>query len=101
MTATTIPSGLRVWLVQVRSASRHYRLASMNPDRLGLLHDVADAVAAAFRKVSDFGPSGGRDGQYALDLVADEAALAVLRRPGWGCCRRRAGSRPAVLPRSW
>lgn len=56
----------------------------MKPDRLGLLHDVADAVAAAFATVRDFGPSGLRDGQYALDVVADEAALGVLRRAGVG-----------------
>jgi len=28
----------------------------MNPDRSSLLHDVADAVAAAFAEVRDFGP---------------------------------------------
>lgn len=48
-------------------------------DRLGLLHRVADAVAEAFATVRDFGLSGGREGQYSLDLVADAAALAVLR----------------------
>jgi myo-inositol-1(or 4)-monophosphatase len=51
-------------------------------DRMGLLIDVAEAVAAVLGKVTDRGPSGGRSGQYALDLVADEAALAVLRRAG-------------------
>ena len=56
----------------------------MNPDRLSLLHDVADAVAAAFAEVRDFGPSGERDGQYALDVVANDAALRVLRRAGVG-----------------
>lgn len=56
----------------------------MNHDRLSLLHEVADAVAAAFAEVRDFGPSGVRDGQYALDVVANDAALAVLRRAGVG-----------------
>ena len=56
----------------------------MNPDRLSLLHEVADAVAAAFAEVRDFGPSGRRDGQYTLDVVANDAALAVLRRAGLG-----------------
>ncbi|MGB8862338.1 MAG: inositol monophosphatase family protein [Ilumatobacteraceae bacterium] len=56
----------------------------MNPDRLSLLHDVADAVAAAFAQVRDFGPSGHRDGQYALDVIANDAALGVLRRAGVG-----------------
>ena len=66
----------------------------MKPDRLALLHEVADAVAAAFAGVHDFGPSGGRDGQYALDLVADEAALAVLRRAGVGILSEESGFEP-------
>jgi len=56
----------------------------MNPDRLSLLHEVADAVAAAFADVQDFGPSGVRDGQYTLDVVANNAALRVLRAAGVG-----------------
>ena len=56
----------------------------MNPDRLSLLHEVADAVAAAFAEVHDFGPSGDREGQYTLDVVANDAALTVLRRAGVG-----------------
>lgn len=66
----------------------------MNPDRLALLHEVADAVATSFGSVRDFGPSGGRDGQYALDLVADEAALAVLRRAGVGILSEESGFEP-------
>jgi hypothetical protein len=68
----------------------------MITDRMGLLHDVADAVAAAMRTVTDWGPSGARIGQYALDVTADDAALAVLRTPGSVCCRRRADSIPAL-----
>jgi fructose-1,6-bisphosphatase/inositol monophosphatase family enzyme len=56
----------------------------MNPDRLALLHEVADAVAAAFAQVRDFGPSGRRDGQYTLDVVANDAALPLLRAAGLG-----------------
>ena len=63
----------------------------MNPDRLDLLHTVADTVAAAFAGVRDFGPSGHRDGQYALDVVADDAALAVLRRAGVGVLSEESG----------
>ena len=66
----------------------------VNPDRLSLLHEVADAVAAAFRGVRDFGPSGQRAGQYALDLVADEAALAVLQRAGVGVLSEESGFQP-------
>jgi fructose-1,6-bisphosphatase/inositol monophosphatase family enzyme len=56
----------------------------MNPDRLPLLHEVADAVAAAFAEVRDFGPSGNREGQYSLDVVANDAALPLLRAAGLG-----------------
>ena len=56
----------------------------MIPDRLALLHDVADAVAAALAGVTDFGPSGARDGQYGLDVVANQAALGVLLGTGMG-----------------
>jgi hypothetical protein len=52
----------------------------MITDRLGLLHDIADAVATAMRTVTDWGPSGERDGQYSLDIIADGAARDVLRR---------------------
>jgi len=56
----------------------------MNQDRLRVLHVVAVGVAAAFAEVRDFGPSGLRDGQYALDVVANDAALPLLRAAGLG-----------------
>ncbi len=49
---------------------------------LSVLHETVDAVVAAFRAHDDWGLSGGRDGQYASDLVADAAALAVLEGHG-------------------
>jgi myo-inositol-1(or 4)-monophosphatase len=57
--------------------------------RLG--HDVADAVAAALAPVGDWAPAGRRPGQYAIDLVADDAALAVLDRPGVGVLSEESG----------
>lgn len=63
----------------------------MKPEGLALLHEVADVVAAALTEVSDWGPSGVRDGQYAADLVVDEAALAVLRRAGVGVLSEESG----------
>jgi fructose-1,6-bisphosphatase/inositol monophosphatase family enzyme len=68
----------------------------MITDRLGLLHDLADAVAGAMRTVTDWGPSGERDGQYALDVVADEAALAVLGRAGVGVLSEESGFNPGT-----
>lgn len=70
--------------VQTDNCQRHYRAELMNDDRLNLLHAVADAVAEAYGQVSDFGPSGLRDDQYSLDVVANDAALAVLRAAGVG-----------------
>ncbi len=66
----------------------------MIAERLGLLHDVADAVASAMRTVTDWGPSGHRTGQYALDVVADDAALDVLRRAGVGVLSEESGYDP-------
>src|SRR3954452_19790632 len=66
----------------------------MIADPMGLLHEVAEAVAAAMRTVTDFGPSGARVGQYALDITADDAALAVLRRAGVGVLSEESGFNP-------
>src|SRR3954449_1433458 len=66
----------------------------MIADRMGLLHEVAEAVAAAMRTVTDFGPSGARVGQYVLDVTADDAALAVLRRAGVGVLSEESGFNP-------
>jgi myo-inositol-1(or 4)-monophosphatase len=58
---------------------------------LDLLHQVADAVAAALSLVDDWGPSGRLAGQYAADLLADDAALAVLRRAEVGVLSEESG----------
>ena len=68
----------------------------MITDRMGLLHDVVDAVAAAMRTVTDWGPSGARIGQYALDVTADDAALAVLRKAGVGVLSEESGFDPGA-----
>jgi fructose-1,6-bisphosphatase/inositol monophosphatase family enzyme len=60
-------------------------------DLLRLLHETADAVADALARVDDWGPSGEREGQYAADLHADEAALNVLRRAGVGILSEESG----------
>lgn len=61
-------------------------------DILPLLHDVATAIGEALRGVTDWGPSGRRDGQYAADLVADEVALRMLREAGVGILSEESGS---------
>lgn len=58
---------------------------------LTVLHDSADAVAVALAAVTDWGPSGLRDGQYAADLAADAAALGVLGAAGLGILSEETG----------
>ena len=57
----------------------------MTPDSLlACFHETADAVRDAVATLEGAARRGRteRPGQYALDVVADEAALAVLRRAG-------------------
>lgn len=68
----------------------------MIADRLGLLHDLADAVESALRTITDWGPSGGRDGQYAFDVTADDATLEVLHRAGVGVLSEESGFNPGA-----
>ena len=58
---------------------------------LSVLHDVADAVHTALAGVQDWAPPGQRKGQYAIDLVADEAALGLLERAGLGVLSEESG----------
>ncbi|MEO0494210.1 MAG: inositol monophosphatase [Actinomycetota bacterium] len=51
-------------------------------DLLAVVHEAVDAVVASFEGHDDWGLSGGRDSQYASDLVADAAALAVFDAAG-------------------
>jgi myo-inositol-1(or 4)-monophosphatase len=72
---------------------RYLPAAIADDDRalLTVLHDVADAVATALAAVTDWGPSGLRDGQYAADLAADGAAIGVLRAAGLGIISEETG----------
>jgi fructose-1,6-bisphosphatase/inositol monophosphatase family enzyme len=64
----------------------------VDPDALlDLCHQAADAVADVLASTDDWGPSGARPGQYAVDLRADEAALAVLRGGGVGVLSEESG----------
>ena len=54
--------------------------AAMGDDELlEVLHRTVDAVVAVFAEHDEWGPSGLREGQYASDLAADDAAVAVLQ----------------------
>jgi fructose-1,6-bisphosphatase/inositol monophosphatase family enzyme len=60
---------------------------------LEVLGATADAVAEALADHGDWGPSGSREGQYASDLAADAAALAVLGDAGLGVLSEESGGR--------
>ena len=63
-----------------------------------MLHRAADAVVAVFVDHDDWGLSGGREGQYASDLAADAAALAVFAEAGIAVLSEESGlSTPADL----
>ncbi len=65
----------------------------MTDEGLDLLDEVAAAVARSLEGLADRGPSGLRDGQYALDLLADAAALEVLAGAGVGVLSEESGLR--------
>jgi fructose-1,6-bisphosphatase/inositol monophosphatase family enzyme len=58
---------------------------------LEVLHDTASAVRTALDGLADWGDAGTRSGQYLSDLAADEAALAVLERAGFGALSEESG----------
>jgi myo-inositol-1(or 4)-monophosphatase len=49
---------------------------------LAVLDEAAAAVRAALDDLEEWGPSGGKPGQYHLDLAADAAALPILHGAG-------------------
>jgi len=58
---------------------------------LALCHRVADAVPEALASVADWTPGTPRPGQYAIDLVADRAVLAILEETGVGVLSEESG----------
>ncbi len=64
---------------------------STDEDLLGVCHRMVDAVVEALSGVVDWAPAGKRPGQYAIDLVADDAAVAVLTEAGLGILSEESG----------
>ncbi|MGH9056022.1 MAG: inositol monophosphatase family protein [Acidimicrobiales bacterium] len=60
-------------------------------DVLAVLHEVVTAVAGSLAGLDDWGLAGTRKGQYRSDLVADEAALAVIETAGFGALSEESG----------
>lgn len=65
---------------------------------LDVLHEAADAVAAALAELGDWGPSGARPGQYRSDVVADHAAREVLHGAGVAVMSEESGRSGAEGP---
>jgi myo-inositol-1(or 4)-monophosphatase len=59
---------------------------------LRLCHQAVDAVEGALGELGDWHGAGGRPGQYAVDLVADRAALSVLEPAGIGILSEESGA---------
>lgn len=54
-------------------------------------HEAAEAVAAVLATTTDWGESGIRDGQYAVDLDADRACLDTLYSAGFRVLSEESG----------
>jgi myo-inositol-1(or 4)-monophosphatase len=84
-----IPGGVRSLAVAADSSPEH---------SLAVLHDVVSAVAASLEGLDDWGLAGTREGQYRSDLIADEAALAVIDRAGLGALSEESGPHHSERP---
>ncbi len=58
---------------------------------LAVIDDAISAVRGALDVLEDWGPSGGKPGQYRLDLAADGAALPVLHGAGLAVLSEESG----------
>jgi myo-inositol-1(or 4)-monophosphatase len=58
---------------------------------LEVLDEAVHAVRAALDVLQDWGPSGGKPGQYRLDLAADGAAMPVLHGAGLAVLSEESG----------
>jgi fructose-1,6-bisphosphatase/inositol monophosphatase family enzyme len=59
---------------------------------LDVLDEAARAARHALDGLEDWGPSGGKPGQYRLDLAADAAALPVLHGAGLAVLSEESGA---------
>lgn len=67
-------------------------MKAVNPSQaLDTFHTAARAVGAVLAATTDWGASGRRDGQYAVDLDADRACLDVLAGSGFRVLSEESG----------
>lgn len=56
-----------------------------------LFREVAAAIGTRIHQLDDWGLSGNRDGQYTIDVSADEIALSMLVDAGFGVLSEESG----------
>ena len=67
------------------------RAAALDDPALDTLHRVADEVGQRLAAATDWGFSGGRDGQYAVDLDVDDVAVGLLVDAGFAVLSEESG----------
>ena len=67
------------------------RAAALDDPALDVLHDVADEVARRFAAATDWGFSGAREGQYAIDVDVDAVAVSMLLDAGFAVLSEESG----------
>lgn len=63
-----------------------------------LFDEVAEAIGEQIRQIDDWGLSGQRDGQYTIDVAADEIAVEMLRDAGLGVLSEESGVTASERP---
>lgn len=71
--------------------------AISDPALVSVLHETVTAVSEALAGLDDWGLAGTRAWQYRHDLVADAAALEVLRPVGLGVVSEESGTHDGTL----
>ncbi|MCU1392033.1 MAG: putative inositol monophosphatase [Ilumatobacteraceae bacterium] len=67
-----------LWIAPPLGNGAKTTLLSVFRDVVALFSAIADEVGQALRSNADWGPSGQRDGQYSVDLVADDICLRAI-----------------------
>jgi myo-inositol-1(or 4)-monophosphatase len=65
--------------------------AALDHPDLAVLRRAADAIRRRLAQVADWGFSGRRAGQYAVDVEVDDLAIAVLHDAGFGVVSEESG----------
>ncbi len=67
------------------------RAAALDDPSFDVLHHVADEVERRLAAASDWGFSGAREGQYAMDVDVDEVAVSILLDAGFAVLSEESG----------